>query len=113
MPRRKTSNTEKEIFAADPRLQSYEKQLTEVGGEIGGYMEQRRTSEAAIKRLSKELKQRERVLDTAKSRLKIAKERAASIRDLKRKRQTVLRNRAYREKANPIRKELGLKPLTK
>lgn len=111
MPRRKLSSIEKEIFAADSKIRSYDAELKEVGAEIGGHMERRRTSEAAINRLEKELKQRRRDLDTAKTRLRNSKQRAAHLRDLKRKRKTVLRNQAYREQANPIRKELGLKPL--
>ena len=112
MPRRQITDIEKALFESDERLSNYDTELKEAGALLGGASESKKNALTRITKAKAAIR-KDQVLVTQKTKeARSLKTRLAHLRDMKRRRQKVLRDQHYRDTVNPIRKELGLAPLS-
>ena len=113
MPQRSLTKREREAFAADEKLSQYEADLKEAGGELGGEQEAKRQANLRIEKLKRSLAEEETFVRQCDRNIKGIQSRLEKLREMRRRRRVTVRRQLYREEVNPLRKELGMKPLKK
>jgi hypothetical protein len=112
MPRRVPTDIEKELYASDDKLADYDTDLKETGTLIGGAVEAGRQAEIRITKAKAAIRDDTTLARQRAKEVKALKTRIAHLHELKRRRRKVLCDQHYRTNVNPLRKELGMPPLT-
>tara|TARA_B110001469_G_scaffold63141_1_gene60538 strand:- start:601 stop:957 length:357 start_codon:yes stop_codon:yes gene_type:complete len=112
MPRRVPTDIEKELYASDDKLNDYDVDLKETGSLIGGAVEAGRLAEIRITKAKAAIRDDTTLVRQRAKEVKALKTRIAHLHTMKRSRRKTLCEQHYRTHVNPLRKELGMPPLT-